>query len=77
MRPVYVRYRDHVLFRNANPSLFQPSIREAYGWLAKEDEEAIWLCLDKPVENLPHEKLDPATGLVILKDDILEMKEIA
>jgi len=48
----------------------------ACGWVVRENDEAIWLCLDKPAERLPHEKLDPSTGLIILKSDILERKEI-
>lgn len=73
---IYVRYLDHVLFRNADPVLFKPAVREATGWKINEDNEALWICFDKPIERLPYEKLDPSSGLVILKCDILEIKEI-
>jgi len=74
---VYIRYRDHVLFRNADPSLFQPSIRETVGWVVKEDGTALWILWDKSVDPLPHERTQPAeSGLVILKTEILEIKRI-
>ena len=73
---IYIKYVDHVLFKNANPSLFRPTVREAIGWKIKENNEALWICFDKPVEKLPYEKLDPSSGLVLLKRDILEMKRI-
>ena len=59
------------MFRNADPQLFRPQIREATGWIVKEDDVALWICFDKPVEKLPYEKLDPSSGLVILKSNIL------
>lgn len=73
---LYVKYRDHTLFRNTDPNVLGPCVRVACGWVVRENDEAIWLCLDKPAERLPHEKLDPSTGLIILKSDILERKEI-
>ncbi len=72
---VYVRYIDHVLFRNTDPNLLRPCVREAVGWLVRETEEVICLSLDRAVEPLPFEK--PAeSGFVILKNDILEMRII-
>lgn len=73
---IYVKYLDHILFRNADPDLFKPIPREALGWLIKEDNEAIWILFDKTVEILPSEKFDPSSGIIILKNNILEMKEI-
>jgi len=74
---VYVRYRDHVLFRNANSSLYQPAIRECVGWIAKENDEAIWILWDRSVSKLPHERIQlEESGLVILKSEILEMKKL-
>ena len=73
---IYVKYLDHVLFRNTNPSLFKPQVRKAIGWLVKEDDKAIFIIFDGPEERLPYEKLDPSSGLIILKSEILEMKKI-
>ena len=39
--PVYIRYMDHVLFKDVDPSLYRPWTREAIGWLDYEDEEYI------------------------------------
>jgi hypothetical protein len=68
---------DHILFRNADPRLFkEPCVREAIGWVLKEDQDAIWIFFDKPVKKIPYEKLDSISGLLIIKSNILEMKEI-
>ena len=75
--PVHIRYRDHVLFRNTNPSLYGPSIRECVGWIEEENEEAVWVLWDRSVTKLPHERTKLAeSGLVILKSEILEMKKL-
>ena len=71
---VCVRYRDHVLFKNCNPTDLSPSVREVAGWLTFESSEAICVCYDKPVDPLPNEKRQ--SGFVILKSDILKMFEI-
>ena len=74
-RIIYVRYKDHILFRNSNPELYKsPNIREAVGWLYEETDEILVLILDKSVKQLPHET--SRVGLTLLKSDILEKKEI-
>jgi len=76
-RLVYIRYRDHILFRNADPGLYQPAIRECVGWVLKENDDAVWILWDRSVEPLPHERTRPEeSGLVILKSEILEMKKL-
>jgi hypothetical protein len=35
---VYVRYLDHVLFKDIDPHAMKPQIRETVGWLAEENE---------------------------------------
>jgi len=75
---IYVRYYDHVLFRSADPGLFQPAVRETVGWLIKENDAAVWILWDRSMEPLPHERVPASeSGLVILKSDILEMRKIA
>ena len=75
---VYIRYRDHLLFRNANSSLYRPAIRETVGWLIKENGSAVWILWDRSVKPLPHKRVPTSeSGLVILKSDILEMRKIA
>lgn len=72
---VYVKYLDHVEFRNADPSLLKPCVREVVGWLVRETEEAICLCHDMAVKPLPFEK-PTESGFIILKSDILDMRRI-
>jgi len=74
---VYVRYWDHILFRNSDPNLYKPVLRECVGWILKENEEAVWLLWDRSVKSLPQERSNPnESGLVILKSEILEMKKL-
>jgi hypothetical protein len=51
---VLVRYRDHILFRNLDPSDLKPQLRETVGWLARESEEAVLILWDRGLEGLPH-----------------------
>ncbi|TRZ53850.1 MAG: hypothetical protein D4S01_00565 [Dehalococcoidia bacterium] len=77
MTLVYVLYRDHVLFRNSDSSLYHPCIRECVGWVIKEDEEAVCILFDRSAKPLPNQKTKPSeSGLVILKGDILEMRKL-
>lgn len=78
MTLAYIRYKDHVLFRNSDPNLYHPSIRECVGWVVKENEEAMWIIHDRSVKTLPHERTRPSeSGLVILKSDIIETRKLA
>ncbi|MGQ9469119.1 MAG: hypothetical protein ACUVTD_04750 [Nitrososphaerales archaeon] len=75
---VYVRYKDHVLFRNTDPKALEPDVRETVGWLLKEDDDSILILWDRSVKKLPHERAClKESGLVILKADIMELKRIA
>ena len=72
---VYIQYKDHVLFWNSDPVLYEDlNIREAIGWTERETEEFICLTSDRSVKSLPYERRDK--GLVISKSDILEMREV-
>lgn len=74
---VYMRYRDHVLFRNTNHALYKPALRETVGWLQKESTEAVWILWERSLEPLPHER-NPAkeSGLVLLKSDVIEIRRL-
>jgi hypothetical protein len=74
MMLLYVKYRDHLLFKNADPSLFKPNVREVVGWLTRETDEALFLTYDRSIEPLPFEKCE--SGLIILKSEVLERREI-
>jgi hypothetical protein len=73
---VYLRYMDNVLFRNSDPSLYNPSVRETVGWLQKQNNRAVWILWERSVEKLPHERTDGESGLVILRSDIIEMRRL-
>lgn len=72
-RLVYIRYRDHVLFRNSSHSLLAPVVRETVGWIVRESDEALWILWDKCADK---SELNPESGLIILKSDILEMRRV-
>jgi hypothetical protein len=75
---VYVRYKDHVLFKDSDASKYRPFIRECVGWLDYEDNECIRLVWERfAMPNPPDDARPRATGLVILKKSILEMRKAA
>lgn len=69
---VYVRYKDHVLFKNLEQPIEKAIERETIGWLSKENNEIILV---------EHDRARPNTGLyggqinglVILKNCITEI----
>jgi len=75
---VYVRYRDHVMYHRGNPEAMKPQTREAVGWLVHDCEEYIVICWDRDAGPPTLKGGDPkASGLVVLKSDIIEMKTLA
>lgn len=74
---VYVRYRDHVLYNRAQPENLKPQVRECIGWLIYAGEDYIIICWDRDAEPPTLKGGDPkASGLVVLKSDILELKHL-
>ena len=72
---VYVRYVDHVLFRDMDPTHARPFTRECVGWLDYEDSETVRIVWERfAMPDPPNEAKPRATGLVILKKTILEMR---
>lgn len=70
---VYVRYLDHVLFKDMDPAAYSnPFTRETIGWLAGENERAIQVVWERQIGGGATRQ--KATGLVILKSDIIERK---
>ena len=76
--PVYVRYRDHVLFKDMDPEAFSaPFIRETIGWLEGENDNSIQVVWERSAgANTPEKAKQKATGLVIMKSSILEMRKL-
>jgi len=74
---VYVRYRDHVLFKDSEASKYRPFIRECVGWLDFEDSELVRIVWERFAIPDPPENAGPrSTGLVILKKAVLEYRRI-
>jgi hypothetical protein len=73
-RLLYLKYKDHVLFRKADPSLLTPCIRETIGWLIKETEEALYVVHDKSANLHPHRPVE--SGLIILQSDVITRRFI-
>jgi len=72
---VYVRYLDHVLFRNTDEALDKPAERETIGWLTQENEELLCIQHDRTVEDLLYPS-GKASGLVLLKSSVLEIRAL-
>jgi len=75
---VYIRYKDHVLFKDVKSESCNPVIRETIGWVDYEDDDYIrivWERYSQPYISV--EASIRSTGLVILKKAILEVKPLA
>jgi hypothetical protein len=76
-RLIFVRYLDHVLYNRASASAMKPQTREAVGWLVYECEQYVTLTWDRDTEPPTIHNGDPkASGLVLLRSDILELKRL-
>lgn len=73
---MYVRYKDHVLFRDSEATGYKPFVREAVGWLDYEDQECIRMVWERFAEPSQGDARERSTGLVILKSCILELREV-
>lgn len=75
---VCVRYVDHVLYNRAIAIAMKPQIRKAVGWLVYECEQYITLTWDRDDESPTlHGGDAKASGLVLLKTDILELQKLS
>jgi len=69
---VYIRYRDHVLFRNTPETLENGAERETVGWLTRENKELLCIQHDRTIKSLQC-ACSSVSGLVLLKSCILEI----
>lgn len=75
---VYIRYRDHVIYHRGSPEAMKPQTREAVGWLVHDRADYIVICWDRDAGPPTLKGGDPkASGLVVLRTDILELKHVA
>jgi len=74
---VFVRYVDHVMYNRTSALTMRPQVREAVGWLVYEAENYIIISYDRDAGPPTLHGGDPkASGLVLLKSDILRMAEL-
>ena len=74
---VFVRYYDHVLYNRASALAMKPQIRKALGWLIYECNQYITIAWDSDDEPPTlHGDDSKASGLVLLKNEILELKKL-
>ena len=74
---IYVRYKDHVLFRDMDSSTANPFTRECIGWLDFEGEDYVRIVWERfSMPDPPNEAKPRATGLVILKKALMEIRRI-
>ena len=75
---VQVRYKDHSLQRNIEPSKASPIIREALGRLERENPDYLYLVVDEYDEPGPlGVSVRKTTGFVILRSAIIELKVLS
>ena len=73
-RLVYVRYKDHVFFKNVLAPESLPFIRETVGWLVRQDAELILLEYDRAVKvKAESREVGPVNGLLLLRSCVLEV----
>jgi hypothetical protein len=72
---VYIRYKDHVLFRNTPQPIEDATEREAVGWLFDETGELLCIQNDRTIESLRYSS-GTASGLILLKSCILEIRAL-
>lgn len=72
---VYIRYKDHVLFRNTAKPVNDVAERETVGWLTHENKEHVCVEHDRTIENLQYTS-GTGSGLVLLKSCILEIRAL-
>jgi len=73
--PVYVRYKDHVLFKNVVEPIEQAVERETIGWLTKQDGDIMLIEHDRTIQNIQL-SMGQGNGIIILKSCIIEIREL-
>lgn len=74
---IIVRYLDHVMYNRASVLVMKPQIRKTVGWLVYECEQYLTISWDRD-DDIPtlHGGDPKASGLVLLKSDIIDLKRL-
>ena len=70
---VYIRYLDHVLYKNTPKAVKEAAERETVGWLTHENDKLLCIENDRTIDELPYSS-GSGSGLVLLKSCILEIR---
>jgi hypothetical protein len=73
--PIYVRYKDHVLFKNVVQPIEEAVERETIGWLTKQTDEIMFIEHDRTIPCFQL-SMGQGSGLLILKSCVIEMREL-
>jgi hypothetical protein len=73
--PVYVRYKDHVLYKNIQQPVEEAVERETIGWLSKQTDEIMLIEHDRTIPNIQI-TTGQGSGVIILKSCIIEIREL-
>lgn len=71
-RLVYVKYMDHVFFRNVHTPPTQSVLRETVGWVKKENDEIMLIECDRPIL----QGYSGFNGVVIVKNCVVTTAEL-
>jgi hypothetical protein len=66
--PIYVKYKDHVFFKNISEPIAAAVIRETIGWVKEENDELFLIETDRAVPRTGKK----VNGIIILKNCIIE-----
>jgi len=70
---VYIRYLDHVLYRNTPKPIKEPAERETLGWLTDINDEVVCIENDRTLDELPYSN-GRGSGFVLLRSCIIEIR---
>jgi hypothetical protein len=73
--PVYVRYKDHVLFKNVVKPIEEAVERETLGWLTKQTDDVMLIEHDRTIPCFQI-SMGQGNGIIILKSCIIEIREL-
>jgi len=69
---LYVRYKDHVIYKNILQPIAEAAERETVGWLTKQNEEIMLIENDRPIQK-DEILYGQGNGIIVLKSCIIEI----
>jgi hypothetical protein len=70
---VYIRYLDHVLYRNTPKPIEEPVECETVGWLIGERKDVLSIGNDRTLDKLPYSR-GKGSGFALVKSCIIEVR---